>query len=162
MKRKKSIEVFVLVCIFVGMLFGCASKAAKALEKVELGQKYLTELNYTEAIASFTEAINLDPENIPAYMGRAQAYRGTEQYAEAKADYTTVIEKTAEQPYTQATALVGRAEVSELTRDDQDALTDYQSASKVLETVEVEKLTDVTEQMLEALKIKVYEACARL
>ena len=37
-----------------------------------MGQKYLTELNYTEAVASFTEAIGLDPENIPAYMGRAE------------------------------------------------------------------------------------------
>ena len=37
-----------------------------------MGRKYLTELNYTEAVASFTEAIGLDPENIPAYMGRAE------------------------------------------------------------------------------------------
>lgn len=37
-----------------------------------MGRQYLTELNYTEAVASFTEAIGLDPENIPAYMGRAE------------------------------------------------------------------------------------------
>lgn len=37
-----------------------------------MGRKYLTELNYTEAVASFTEAIGLDPEYIPAYMGRAE------------------------------------------------------------------------------------------
>lgn len=37
-----------------------------------MGRKYLTELNYTEAVASFTEAIGLDPENIPAYIGRAE------------------------------------------------------------------------------------------
>ena len=37
-----------------------------------MGRKYLTELNYTEAVASFTEAIGLDPESIPAYMGRAE------------------------------------------------------------------------------------------
>lgn len=37
-----------------------------------MGRKYLTELNYTEAVASFTEAIGLDPEHIPAYMGRAE------------------------------------------------------------------------------------------
>ena len=29
-----------------------------------MGRKYLTELNYTEAVASFTEAIGLDPENL--------------------------------------------------------------------------------------------------
>lgn len=49
-----------------------SKKAVTAADKTELGRKYLTELNYTEAVASFTEAIGLDPENIPAYMGRAE------------------------------------------------------------------------------------------
>ena len=149
--------------VLVLLLFtACSSKAAKAVEKVELGQKYLTELNYTEAVASFTEAIGLDPENIPAYMGRAEASVGLKQYDDAKADYTTAIEKTANQPYTQAEAYVGRAEVNELTTANEDALADYEAASTALDTVDVEKITDVTEQMLEALKIKIYNACARL
>ena len=149
--------------VLVLLLFtACSSKAAKAVEKVELGQKYLTELNYTEAVESFTEAIGLDPENIPAYMGRAQAYVGLKQYDDAKVDYTTAIEKTEEQPYTQAEAYVGRAEVNELTTSNEDALSDYEAASTALDKVDVEKITDVTEQMLEALKIKVYNACARL
>ena len=149
--------------VLVLLLFtACSSKAAKAVEKVELGQKYLTELNYTGAVASFTEAIGLDPENIPAYMGRAQAYVGLKQYDDAKVDYTTAIEKTEEQPYTQAEAYVGRAEVNELTTSNEDALSDYEAASTALDKVDVEKITDVTEQMLEALKIKVYNACARL
>jgi tetratricopeptide (TPR) repeat protein len=113
-------------------------------------------------VASFTEAIGLDPENIPAYMGRAEAYVGLKQYDDAKADYTTAIEKTEEQPYTQAEAYVGRAEVNELTTSNEDALSDYEAASTALDKVDVEKITDVTEQMLEALKIKVYNACARL
>ena len=144
------------------LLTACTSKAQKAMEKVELGQKYLTEQNYTEAVASFTEAIGLDPENIPAYMGRAQAYTGLKQYDDAKADYTTAIEKTEDQPYTQAEAYIGRAEVNELTTDNEDALSDYEAASTALDKVDVEKITDVTEQMLEALKIKIYNACARL
>ena len=154
---------FLCGMLLAALLFtACTSKAAKAVEKVELGQKYLTELNYTEAVASFTEAIGLDPENIPAYMGRAEAYVGLKQYDDAKADYTTAIEKTADQPYTQAEAYVGRAEVNELTTANEDALADYEAASTALDTVDVEKITDVTEQMLEALKIKIYNACARL
>ena len=133
--------------VLVLLLFtACSSKAAKAVEKVELGQKYLTELNYTEAVASFTEAIGLDPENIPAYMGRAQAYVGLKQYDDAKVDYTTAIEKTEEQPYTQAEAYVGRAEVNELTTSNEDALSDYEAASTALDKVDVEKITDVTAQ----------------
>ena len=162
-ERKKSpLRLLAAVLLAVALLTACTSKAAKAVEKVDLGQKYLTEQNYTEAVASFTEAIGLDPENIPAYMGRAQAYTGLKQYDDAKADYTTAIEKTEDQPYTQAEAYIGRAEVNELTTDNEDALSDYESASTALDKVDVEKITDVTEQMLEALKIKVYNACARL
>ena len=162
-ERKKSpLRLLAAVLLVVALLTACTSKAQKAMEKVELGQKYLTEQNYTEAVASFTEAIGLDPENISAYMGRAQAYTGLKQYDDAKADYTTAIEKTEDQPYTQAEAYIGRAEVNELTTDNEDALSDYESASTALDKVDVEKITDVTEQMLEALKIKVYNACARL
>lgn len=49
-----------------------SKKAVTAADKIELGQKYLSELNYTETVASFTEAIKLDPDNIQAYMGRAE------------------------------------------------------------------------------------------
>ena len=161
-RQKRGWHGLLVVLSMILLLTACTSKAQKAVEKVELGQKYLTEQNYTEAVASFTEAIGLDPENIPAYMGRAQAYTGLKQYDDAKADYTTAIEKTEDQPYTQAEAYIGRAEVNELTTDNEDALSDYESASTALDKVDVEKITDVTEQMLEALKIKVYNACARL
>ena len=161
-KTQRIVQLFAALLLALTLFTACTSKAAKAVEKVELGQKYLTELNYTEAVASFTEAIGLDPENIPAYMGRAEAYVALKQYDDAKADYTTAIEKTADQPYTQAEAYVGRAEVNELTTANEDALSDYEAASTALDTVDVEKITDVTEQMLEALKIKVYNACARL
>lgn len=162
MEKQRGLRILAAVVLILALFTACTSKAAKAVEKVELGQKYLTELNYTEAVASFTEAIGLDPENIPAYMGRAEAYVGLKQYDDAKADYTTAIEKTADQPYTQAEAYVGRAEVNELTTANKDALADYEAASAALDTVDVEKITDVTEQMLEALKIKIYNACARL
>ena len=164
MNSKTQHSVLMMALILAVMIFftACKSKAERVQEQLDLGQKYLTESNYTEAILAFTKAIEIDPESIPAYMGRAQAYRGTEQYEEAKTDYTTVIDKTEEQPYTQAEAYVGRAEVDELTEDQQGALGDYQSAATVLDKVDLEKITDVTQQMLEALKAKVYDAIARL
>lgn len=164
MNSKTQHSILIMALILAVMMFftACKSKAERVQEQLDLGQKYLTESNYTEAILAFTKAIEIDPESIPAYMGRAQAYRGTEQYEEAKTDYTTVIDKTEEQPYTQAEAYVGRAEVDELTEDQQGALGDYQSAATVLDKVDLEKITGVTQQMLEALKAKVYDAIARL
>ena len=137
-RQKRGWHGLLVVLSMILLLTACTSKAQKAMEKVELGQKYLTEQNYTEAVASFTEAIGLDPENIPAYMGRAQAYTGLKQYDDAKADYTTAIEKTEDQPYTQAEAYIGRAEVNELTTDNEDALSDYESASTALDKVDPE------------------------
>ena len=161
-ERKHTLRMFALLLAALVLFTACTSKAAKAQEKIDLGQKYLTELNYTEAVASFTEAIELNPDDIEAYLGRAEAYIGLKQYDDAKADYGTAIEKAADQPYLQAEAYIGRAEVNELTTANEDALSDYEAASTALDKVDLEKITDVTEQMLEALKIKVYNACARL
>ena len=86
MKKQRGLRILAAVVLILALFTACTSKAAKAVEKVELGQKYLTELNYTEAVASFTEAIGLDPENIPAYMGRAEAYVGLKQYDDAKVE----------------------------------------------------------------------------
>lgn len=161
-KTRQSALVMALILAVVMLFTACKSKAERVQEQLDLGQKYLTEFNYSEAILAFTKAIEIDSESIPAYMGRAEAYRGAEQYEDAKNDYTTVIDKTDEQPYTQAEAYVGRAEIDELTQNQQEALGDYQSAANVLDKVDLEKITDVTQQMLEALKIKVYNAIAKL
>lgn len=161
MKKCKEILIGVLLLSMV-FFTACTSKAAKAMEKVELGQKYLTELNYTEAVASFTEAIGLDPENISAYMGRAEAYVVLKQYDDAKTDYTTAIEKAVEQPYTRAEAYVGRAEVNEVTNANEAALSDYESAQNILDSIDWSKFKEITEQMLKALQEKIEKACEEL
>ena len=160
--KHTSLRLAAAVLLLLALLTACVSKSAQAQEKIELGRKYLTELNYTEAVASFTEAIQLDPDSIPAYMGRAEAYVGLEQYPEAKADYTTAIEKAADQPYTQAQAYVGRAEVNELTAASEDALSDYEAASNVLDKVDPEKDSSIAANLLEALREKIRAAIARL
>lgn len=58
MKKCKEILIGVLLLSMV-FFTACTSKAAKAMEKVELGQKYLTELNYTEAVASLQKLLVL-------------------------------------------------------------------------------------------------------
>ena len=115
------------------LLTSCAGGAATYEKQMELGRKYLTEMNYAEAIAAFTEAIKLNPDDIEAYMARAEAYAALEKYNEATADYTAVIEKTDDQPYLQATAYIGRAGVSESTAALTDAESDYAAALAQLE-----------------------------
>ena len=114
------------------LLTSCAGSATNFDKQMELGRKYFTELNYAEAIAAFTEAIRLDPNDIEAYFERAQAYAALKKYDEANADYTAVIEKTDDQPYLQASAYVGRAGVGEETENLADAESDYAAALVLL------------------------------
>lgn len=165
-KRRTGLRLIVAVLLEVFLFTACASGASKANEKIELGQKYLTELNYTEAVAAFTEVIKIDPSNIEAYAGRAEAYKGLKQYEEAKADYTTVIEKADDMPYTQAQAYAGRAEVYDLTDDTTAAESDYSAALGLLENGDVGKKENIAEKLIRELKIKVLqfhaEVCMKL
>ena len=126
------------------LLTSCAGSATNFDKQMELGRKYFTELNYAEAIAAFTEAIRLDPNDIEAYFERAQAYAALKKYNEANADYTAVIEKTDAQPYLQASAYVGRAGVGEETDKLADAESDYAAALVLLgdETAGKDSSTD--------------------
>lgn len=161
-RRKLWSQLIAAIVLVAVLLTACGSKAATAADKIELGQKYLTELNYTEAVAAFTEVIGLDPDNIEAYMGRAEAYKGLKQYDDAKADYTTAIEKTDEMPYTQAQAYTGRAEVYVLTEESSAAESDYTSAIGLLDQDNVGEKENVAADLITQLKIKVLQLHAEI
>lgn len=53
----------------------------KLKKHLNLGQKYLEEGNYEEAIAEFDKALDIDPMNVSAYMGKAEAYEKQGEYS---------------------------------------------------------------------------------
>ena len=165
-KRKRLAGLAVLLLAIAMLLAACATGATDTAEKIELGQKYLTELNYTEAVAAFTEVIKMDPSNIEAYMGRAEAYKCLEQYDDAKADYTTAIEKTDEMPYTQAQAYAGRAEVYDLTDETEAAESDCSAAIALLDEDGVGEKENIAQALIRELRIRVLqfhaEVCMKL
>ena len=134
------------------LLTSCAGSAANFDKQMELGRKYLSETNYAEAIAAFTEAIRLNPNDIEAYIGRAQAYAALKKYDEANADYTAVIEMTEEQPYQQASAYVGRAGVGEETGRLADAESDYTAALALLGEKNLDAMDDSDAEAARDLK----------
>lgn len=154
-KMKRSLFCLLLVLAVFVLLTACSSKAATATDKIELGQKYLTELNYTEAVASFTEAIKLDPDNIQAYMGRAEAYMALVEYDKALADYRFISGTTEDMPYTRALSYIGQAEVYEKIDKQDRALADYGLAKVLLTASDVGKAESVSE---DDIKIKLVEA----
>ena len=66
--RKISI-LFVLVLI---LLVGCKSKEARVQEQLDLGSKYMAELDYESAIVVLNKAIKIDPKNVDAYKMLAE------------------------------------------------------------------------------------------
>ncbi|MBP0958925.1 MAG: tetratricopeptide repeat protein [Oscillospiraceae bacterium] len=45
-------------------------------EKLSLGQKFLLDLEYDKAVAEFQAVIDIEPKNVDAYIGLADAYIG--------------------------------------------------------------------------------------
>ena len=162
-EKRKNLLLFAAVTLLAILLFAaCGAKAATAADKIELGQKYLIELNYTEAIASFTEAIKLDPNNIQAYMGRAEAYLALGEYDKALEDYQFVCEKTEEMPYTRALSYIGQAEVYGKTDEPEKAVSDYELSKALLSASDVGKAENVSEEDVEAKMVQVLYAHAAL
>ena len=59
---------------------------------MDLGNRYLSELKYSEAVNAFTKAIDIEPKRSQAYEGRADAYANMQEYDLAIADYERAIE----------------------------------------------------------------------
>lgn len=77
------------------LLCACGAKESTWQEQYDLGVKYLSEGSYQEAVIAFTAAIEIDPKQASAYVGRADAYIaiGSEENLEAALkDYYVALE----------------------------------------------------------------------
>ena len=107
----KRAMTWILALVLTLGLCACGDNSAKWQEQYDLGQKYLTDGNYEEAILAFTAAIEIDPKRAPAYVGRGDAYLGRgsdeESLTAAFADFETALSLDD----TNAGAYLGLAEV---------------------------------------------------
>jgi hypothetical protein len=62
-----------------------ADKPLTAAELLDLGEKYLLELNYEQALVQFLKVIEIEPMNPRGYTGAAEAYIGLGDTANAEA-----------------------------------------------------------------------------
>lgn len=65
-----------LLVVLVVLLCAACGKSTEqqVAEQLELGQRYLEEMDYEQAIIAFTKTIGIDEKNIDALVGRASAY----------------------------------------------------------------------------------------
>ena len=110
----KTSYILVISVLCVCLLSSCAQTSTNEptwQEQYDLGVRYLSEGSYEEAIIAFTAAIEIDPRQPLAYVGRGDAYLGSgeteENLAAAQADY----EKAMELDETLESAYLGLANV---------------------------------------------------
>ncbi|MDO5291837.1 MAG: hypothetical protein Q4F05_03710 [bacterium] len=80
------IAIIVAVICFGGLatvVVGNAKTKADVEKQLSLGDRYLDELNYKQAILAFEKAIELDDKNVEAYKKLARAYKEDEQIDKA-------------------------------------------------------------------------------
>lgn len=80
-KSKKSRIIIVTAVILIAVVTVAAvifipkqATAKKVNKQLSLGEKYLSELNYEQAIAAYEAAIKIDPKCADAYLGLAEIY----------------------------------------------------------------------------------------
>lgn len=72
---KKLQKAGVIWTIVLLLLVGCGKNVGQQIaEQLELGNKYLTEANYEQAIVAFNKVIELDPKIFEAYEKAAEVY----------------------------------------------------------------------------------------
>ena len=78
----------VMLCMGAGILLYQVKKSPGSVSRnMDLGNKYLLAEDYDSAISAFSKAIAIDGMNADAYIGRGDAYKAKEEYANAWADY---------------------------------------------------------------------------
>ena len=95
-KKAIALGIFAIV-IIVGAIVG-ASIGLQALnrqqtykDELNLGDRYLNDLDYDKAILAYNSALDIDPGSYQALLGAARANMGAENYTEAKAVFLEAI-----------------------------------------------------------------------
>ena len=70
----KAFRLVLPLALLLALLCACSSSGGTWQEQYDLGQRYLQEEDYEQALLAFEAAIQIDPRRPEAYVGMAQAY----------------------------------------------------------------------------------------
>jgi hypothetical protein len=75
---KRILPMILCFVLILSLFASCATsdRHLSAAELLDLGEKYLIELNYDQALVQFLRVIEVEPKNARAYTGAAEAYIG--------------------------------------------------------------------------------------
>ena len=83
---KKCLTIIITIAIAISLFTACAKtdKPPTAAELLALGEKYLLEMDYEQAIVAFEQLIEIEPMNPRGYTGAAEAYAANGQEIQAR------------------------------------------------------------------------------
>ncbi len=73
---KKKIIIIIIAAIAVVNSHSASSGAA---DKLKIAERYLSEQNHEQAVIEYQKILEIEPMNVDAYLGLADAYFGTGQ-----------------------------------------------------------------------------------
>ena len=73
----------IVATVIIALTISSSGKDRKLQEQLDLGEKYIDELDYEQAIVAYEAAIEIDPMSVEAYLGLINAYIGMEDYDKA-------------------------------------------------------------------------------
>ena len=123
-----AIVAVILLVLAAGMLFLIFAPGPRMKWALSMGEKYLTECDYTQAVTMFSRAIRVDARSEPAYLGRAEAYIQLNQPAAAVEDLTFVIDELTTDD---ADVYIQRAEAYTMLGDTDAAQADLDTAASL-------------------------------
>ena len=88
----KKIKLLFILTLVGMLLIGCKSKGTRVQEQLDLGAKYMEELDYESAIVALNKAIQIDPKNVEAYTMLAELYEKSGQLDDARTTLEKVLD----------------------------------------------------------------------
>ena len=88
----KKIKLLFILALVGMLLIGCKGKAERVQEQLDLGSKYMAELDYESAIVALNKAIKIDPKNVDAYKMLAEVYEKSGRLDDARATLEKVLD----------------------------------------------------------------------
>ena len=77
-------SLLLLIVLLTSLLTGCSGQTAQtAAELLDLGEKYLLDLDYEQALVQFLKVIEIEPMIPRGYTGAAEAYVGLDRIPDA-------------------------------------------------------------------------------
>ena len=88
-----------VVLALIGAIIGVNrfNKLSLAKSYIEEGNRYLSELNYAQAIASYQQALKIDKRSEAANLGLAECYELNQYTDYAEAIYQTMLDNNPKQ-----------------------------------------------------------------